>query len=81
MLELVWHCGFESKNNRMMMKTKAVQNCTAFVLDIKKMIEKFQTLFYSHSIVAGGFEEMSYVTRFTPFTLFIMSEDTFARKS
>ena len=41
------------------MKTKAVQNCTAFVLDIKKMIEKFHALFYSHSIVAGGFEEMS----------------------
>lgn len=23
---------------------------------------------YSHSIVAGGFDEMSYTTRFTPFT-------------
>lgn len=36
---------------------------------------------YSHSIVAGGLEEMSYTTRLTPFTLFIMSFDTFARNS
>ena len=37
--------------------------------------------FYSHSIVEGGLDEMSYATRFTPFTLFIMSLDTLARKS
>ena len=36
---------------------------------------------YSHSIVAGGFEEMSYVTRLTPLTLLIMSFDTLARNS
>jgi len=31
-----------------------------------------QTLFYSHSIVASGFELISYTTRFTPFTLLMM---------
>ena len=36
---------------------------------------------YSHSIVDGGFDEMSSQTRFTPFTLFIISLDTFAMKS
>lgn len=36
---------------------------------------------YSHSIVAGGFEEMSYTTRFTPRTLFIISFDRLARNS
>ncbi len=36
---------------------------------------------YSHSIVAGGFELMSYTTRFTPCTLLMMSFDTLARNS
>ena len=36
---------------------------------------------YSHSIVAGGLELMSYTTLFTPLTLLIMSFDTFAKKS
>ncbi len=36
---------------------------------------------YSHSIVAGGFDEMSYTTRFTPRTLFMISFDTSARNS
>jgi len=36
---------------------------------------------YSHSIVAGGFELMSYTTRFTPFTLLMISLDILARKS
>ena len=30
---------------------------------------------YSHSIVAGGFEEMSYTTRETPFTSLVMRLD------
>ena len=36
---------------------------------------------YSHSMVAGGLELMSYTTRFTPFTLLMMSFDTPARNS
>ncbi len=36
---------------------------------------------YSHSMVAGGFDDMSYTTRLTPLTLFIMSSLTLARKS
>ena len=33
---------------------------------------KFQNRNYSHSIVPGGFEEMSYTTRLTPLTSFII---------
>ena len=36
---------------------------------------------YSHSMVAGGFELMSYTTRLTPFTLLMISLDILARKS
>ena len=36
---------------------------------------------YSHSIVAGGFELMSYTTRFTPFTLLMISFEIFIKKS
>ncbi len=36
---------------------------------------------YSHSIVAGGFELMSYTTRLMPRTWLIMSLDIFANKS
>ncbi|PXV61044.1 hypothetical protein CLV62_12743 [Dysgonomonas alginatilytica] len=36
---------------------------------------------YSHSIVAGGLDDISYTTRFTPFTLLIISLETFARNS
>src|SRR5208283_6141195 len=32
---------------------------------------------YSHSIVPGGFNVMSYTTRFTPFTSFTIREETF----
>lgn len=39
------------------------------------------TRLYSHSIVAGGFPEMSYVTRETPRTSFMMRRDTWSRKS
>ena len=37
--------------------------------------------YYSHSIVAGGFDEISYTTRLIPFTLLIISFDTFAKNS
>jgi hypothetical protein len=37
--------------------------------------------FHSHSIVAGGLELISYTTLLTPFTLFIISFETFARNS
>jgi len=40
-----------------------------------------QTRAYSHSIVAGGLDEMSYTTRLTPLTLLMMSLLTWARKS
>ena len=36
---------------------------------------------HSHSIVAGGFELISYTTLLTPLTLFMISLLTFARKS
>ncbi len=36
---------------------------------------------YSHSIVAGGLELISYTTLLTPFTLFIISLETFIRNS
>ena len=36
---------------------------------------------YSHSMVLGGFELMSYTTRFTPATSLMMRLDTRARKS
>ncbi len=36
---------------------------------------------YSHSIVAGGFELMSYTTRFTPFTSLITRVEIRAKSS
>lgn len=36
---------------------------------------------YSHSMVAGGFELISYTTRFTPLTLLMISLETFPRNS
>jgi hypothetical protein len=36
---------------------------------------------YSHSIVAGGFELMSYTTRLIPFTLLMISFETLPRNS
>lgn len=39
------------------------------------------TFFYSHSIVAGGFVEISYTTRLMPRTLLIISVETSAKKS
>lgn len=36
---------------------------------------------YSHSIVEGGLELMSYTTRLTPFTLLIISLETLAKNS
>ena len=36
---------------------------------------------YSHSMVAGGFELMSYTTLLTPGTLFIISLDVFCKNS
>ncbi|SMO77475.1 hypothetical protein SAMN06265379_10798 [Saccharicrinis carchari] len=39
------------------------------------------SLYYSHSIVAGGFELISYTTRLTPFTLLMISLDTLAKNS
>lgn len=59
MLELVWHCGFKLVNKREDGENVVPYYRDNVVLDIKKMIEKFHALFYSHSIVAGGFEEMS----------------------
>ncbi len=41
---------------------------------------KQKTSNYSHSIVAGGLELMSYTTRFTPFTRLMISLETLARK-
>ena len=38
-------------------------------------------LVYSHSIVAGGLEEISYTTRLTPFTLLMISLDIFPKNS
>lgn len=45
------------------------------------VLEKPLTTFYSHSMVAGGFELMSYVTRFTPFTLLIILLETLPKNS
>lgn len=39
------------------------------------------SLDYSHSMVLGGLEEISYTTRFTPFTLLMISLETFAKNS
>ena len=36
---------------------------------------------YSHSIVAGGFELISYTTLFTPLTLLMMSFEIFIKNS
>ena len=36
---------------------------------------------YSHSMVAGGFDEMSYTTRFTPGTSLTIRDEIFARMS
>src|SRR5680860_347323 len=38
-------------------------------------------LYHSHSIVAGGFELISYTTLFTPGTLLMISLDTFCKNS
>ncbi len=38
-------------------------------------------LYHSHSIVAGGFELISYATRFTPSTSFKMRDEIFAKTS
>lgn len=51
----------------------------------KKAVNRFMLIMscknYSHSMVAGGFELMSYTTRLIPLTLLIISLDTLARKS
>ena len=39
------------------------------------------SLDYSHSMVLGGLEEISYTTRLTPFTLLMISLETFAKNS
>ncbi len=39
---------------------------------IKKLSFRIAFNYYSHSIVAGGFELISYTTLFTPFTLLII---------
>lgn len=52
-----------------------LQLCTIFLLTGRYLHV------YSHSMVAGGFELISYTTLFTPFTLLMMSLLTFARKS
>lgn len=47
----------------------------------RPLVFYFHSIAYSHSIVAGGFDEISYTTLFTPLTLLMMSFDTFARNS
>ena len=41
----------------------------------------YKKICYSHSMVAGGFELISYTTLLTPFTLFIISLDVFCKNS
>ena len=41
----------------------------------------FRIRSHSHSTVAGGLDEMSYVTRFTPLTSFVMREEIRFRTS
>src|SRR5690606_19153224 len=41
----------------------------------------YNLIIYSHSIVAGGFELMSYTTLLIPRTLLIISLETLAKKS
>lgn len=45
------------------------------------LISALFLLFHSHSIVAGGLEEISYTTRLTPRTRLMISFETAARKS
>jgi hypothetical protein len=48
----------------------------------KNMVLKdFKYQIYSHSMVAGGLELISYTTRLIPFTLLIISLDTFPKNS
>ncbi len=42
---------------------------------------RFSDYRYSHSIVAGGFDDTSYTTRFTPFTSLMMRVESRASKS
>ena len=51
------------------------------IIAIEIYMSNLKNLFYSHSIVAGGFELMSYTTRFTPLTLFIISLEIFIKNS
>ena len=52
-----------------------------FAGKILQLIAPIERITYSHSIVLGGFEEMSYTTRFTPRTSLVMRDETRARKS
>jgi hypothetical protein len=52
-----------------------------FQIDSNKVVFQLDSINYSHSIVAGGFELISYTTLLTPFTLFIISFETSAKNS
>jgi hypothetical protein len=51
------------------------------IVTILQEAEVFFVSYYSHSIVAGGLELMSYTTRFTPLTRFMISLEISAKKS
>ena len=46
-----------------------------------KTVQWTVLFFYSHSIVPGGFEVISYTTRVIPFTSFVILAETLAKNS
>lgn len=58
-----------------------IRNVLKSPITASKYINDLNIAIHSHSIVAGGFELISYTTRFTPRTLLMISFDTLARKS
>ena len=51
------------------------------LLPRRRLVVFRELLGYSHSMVLGGLEEISYTTRLTPFTLLMISLETFAKNS
>lgn len=61
--------------------TLYVRQTFRFNILLIPLLSRIKKINYSHSMVAGGLELISYTTRFTPRTLLMISLETFARNS
>src|SRR5690606_1735913 len=80
-----WAEALHCKNPKIRIKKNILFISLSFVvLTLQKLFPKLYCScqeYYSHSIVAGGLELMSYTTLFTPFTLLMISFEIFIRNS